>query len=185
MLVGIAIDVMFEGLADCIDTMSGGNQSGVAAIVEGNITMKTWSDVHLLAAYVLIGFIIAFLIAGKCNLLALEDKTARAIGVNIGHLRVGVSLVAVILASIATAVVGVVGFLGLIVPHIARILVGSNHKVLIPFSALAGAFTFLLADTIGRTICAPYEISAAVIMAVFGGPFFIILLRKSGKAYGN
>ena len=66
-------------------------------------------------------------------------------------------------------------------PHIGRILVGSDHRALVPFSALAGAFTFLLADTIGRTIAAPYEISAAVVMSVVGGPFFIILLRRSKK----
>lgn len=185
LLVGIAIDVMLKGLMNALDTLTGGSKTGVSAIVEGNITMKTWKDVQLLAVYVLIGLVIAQCFSGKCNLLSLEDKTARAIGVNIGHLRVMVSLVAVLLASMATAVIGVVGFLGLIVPHIARIFVGSNHKILLPFSMLAGAFTFLLADTVGRTICAPYEISASVVMAIVGGPFFILLLRKSGKTYGN
>ena len=87
--------------------------------------------------------------------------------------------------SISTAVVGAISFLGLIVPHIARLLVGSDHKVLVPYSVLLGAFTLLLADTIGRTIAAPYEISAAVIMSVVGGPFFIILLRRSKENYGN
>ena len=86
-----------------------------------------------------------------------------------------------LLASISTAVAGAVSFLGLIVPHIGRILVGSDHKALLPFSMLLGAFTFLLADTLGRTIAYPYEISASVIMSVAGGPFFIILLRRSKK----
>ena len=76
-------------------------------------------------------------------------------------------------------------FLGLIVPHISRLLVGSNHKVLIPYSALLGSFIFLMADTIGRVIAYPYEISAAIIMAVIGGPMFIILLRRSKNSYGN
>ena len=71
--------------------------------------------------------------------------------------------------------------LGLIVPHIGRLLVGSDHRALVPFSMLAGAFTFLLADTIGRTVAAPYEVSASIIMSVIGGPFFIILLRRSKK----
>ena len=185
LLVGIAIDVMLKGLIDALDTLTGGSKTGVTAIVEGNITMKTWQDVQLLSVYVLIGLVIAQCFSGKCNLLSLEDKTARAIGVNIGHLRVMVSLVAVLLASMATAVVGVVGFLGLIVPHIARIFVETNHKILLPFSMLAGAFTFLLADTVGRAICVPYEIGASVVMAIVGGPFFILLLRKSGKTYGN
>ena len=116
-----------------------------------------------------------------CNLLALEDKTARSLGINVNAMRIVISLIAVLLASISTAVAGVISFLGLIVPHIGRILVGSDHKALVPFSALFGAFTFLLADTIGRTIAAPYEVSASIIMSVVGGPFFIILLRRSKK----
>ena len=116
--------------------------------------------------------------------LSLEDKTARGLGINVNRTRIVISLTAVLLASVSTAVAGAVRFLGLIVPHIGRLLVGSDHKVLIPFSTLAGAFTFLLADTIGRTIAAPYEVSAAVIMSVVGGPFFILLLRRS-KKYGN
>jgi iron complex transport system permease protein len=99
--------------------------------------------------------------------------------------RLAVSFVAVLLASIATAIVGVVGFLGLIVPHIGRLLVGSDHRVLIPFSVILGAFVLLLADTLGRTIAAPYEIGAGVLMAVVGGPFFIFLLRRSGGSYGG
>ena len=66
-----------------------------------------------------------------------------------------------------------------------RLLVGSNHKVLVPYSILLGAFTLLLADTVGRTIAAPYEISASIIMSVVGGPFFILLLRRSRQSYGQ
>lgn len=82
------------------------------------------------------------------------------------------------------AVIGPISFLGLIVPHIARLLVGSNHKLLIPYSMILGAFVFLLADTIERTIASPYEISASIIMSVIGGPFFIILLRRSDRKNG-
>lgn len=161
-----------------------GNLSGVASIVEGNITQKTWDDVTTLFPYVLVGLILACIYIGECNLLSLEDKTARGLGLNVNQTRIVISLVAVLLASISTAIAGAVSFLGLIVPHIGRILVGSDHKRLIPFSMLAGAFTFLLADTVGRTIASPYEISAAVIMSVVGGPFFILLLRRSGS-YGK
>jgi iron complex transport system permease protein len=124
-------------------------------------------------------------VTGQCNLLALEDKTARSIGVNVTRSRIVISMIAVLLASIATAVIGTISFLGLIVPHIARLLVGSNHKVLIPYTSLLGAFTLLLADTLGRTIAVPYEISASIIMSVIGGPFFIILLRRSKNGYGK
>ena len=125
--------------------------------------------------------LLAFLFSKICNLMSLEDKTARGLGVNVNLMRILISLIAVLLASISTAVAGAISFLGLIVPHIGRILVGSDHRALVPFSMLAGAFTFLLADTIGRTVAAPYEVSASIIMSVIGGPFFIILLRRSKK----
>lgn len=165
-------------MSSVVNSMSGNDRIGVASIVEGNITQKTWDDVWTLLPYVITGLILAFLFIRKCNLLSLEDKTARGLGVNVSQTRMLVSMAAVILAGIATAVVGAVNFLGLIVPHIGRLLVGSDHKRLIPFSALAGAFTFLLADTIGRTVARPYEVAAAVVMSVIGGPFFLILLRK-------
>ena len=183
-LVGVAVNSMFAGLSSAFNSMNGGNMSGVAAIVNGNITMKTWDDVHTLVWYVAAGLILSMVFSGKCNLLSLEDKTARGLGVNVNTVRIVISCVAVLLASISTAVAGVIGFLGLIVPHIGRILVGSDHKVLLPFSMLLGAFTFLLADTIGRTVAAPYEVSASIIMSVVGGPFFIVLLRRSSK-YGS
>ena len=183
-LVGVAVNALFSGLSSALNSMTGGNTSGVAAIVNGNITMKTWEDVRTLLPYVAAGLFLALCFAGRCNLMSLEDKTARSLGVNVNSLRIRISLAAVLLAGISTAVAGAVSFLGLIVPHMGRLLVGSDHRALIPFSMLLGAFTYLLADTIGRTMAAPYEISASIIMSVAGGPFFILLLRRSKKYAG-
>ena len=176
-LTGVAVEAFFTGMSSVVNSMSGGDRTGVASIVEGNITQKTWDDAATLFPYVVVGLVLSVLFIGRCNLLALEDKTARSLGVNVNRTRIIISVIAVMLASISTAVVGAISFLGLIVPHIGRILVGSDHKKLVPVSVFAGAFTFLLADTIGRTICRPYEVSAAVVMSVIGGPFFILLLR--------
>ena len=184
-LVGVAVNAMFTGLMSAFNSGTGSNYSGVASIVNANITMKTWDDFQTLLLYVVIGLIASVFVLGQCNLLALEDKTARILGVNVTRSRIIISVIAVLLASISTAVIGPISFLGLIVPHIARLLVGSNHKVLVPYSILLGAFTLLLADTLGRTIAAPYEISAAIIMSVVGGPFFILLLRRSKQSYGQ
>jgi iron complex transport system permease protein len=177
-LVGMAVSTFFSGLSSALNSMSGGNLSGVASIVNGNITMKTWQDVKTALFYIPAGLIAALLTAGRCNLLALDDNTARGIGVDVNRTRFLISLVAVLLASISTAVVGIVSFVGLIVPHIARIFVGNNHRLLLPYSMLLGAFIFLMADTLGRTIAQPYEISASIIMAVTGGPFFVFLLKR-------
>lgn len=184
-LVGVAVNAMCTGLMNAFNSATGSNYSGVASIVNANITQKTWDDFQTIAIYIFIGLTASFFVTGQCNLLALEDKTARSLGVNVTRSRIVISVVAVLLASISTAVVGAISFLGLIVPHIARLLVGSNHKVLVPYSIILGAFTLLLADTLGRTIASPYEISAAVVMSVVGGPFFIVLLRRSKQNYGR
>ncbi len=184
-LVGVAVNAMFTGLMSAFNSGTGSNYSGVASIVNANITMKTWDDFKTLFVYSVIGLIASLFVTGQCNLLALEDKTARSLGINVTRSRIVISVIAVLLAGISTAVIGPISFLGLIVPHIARLLVGSNHKVLIPYTVLLGAFTLLLADTVGRTIAAPYEISASIIMSVIGGPFFILLLRRSKHGYGQ
>lgn len=183
-LVGVAVNALCTGLMSAFNSATGSSYTGVASIVNANITQKTWGDFQTLAVYVVIGLIASFFVTNQCNLLSLEDKTARSLGMNVTRSRIVISVIAVLLASISTAVVGAISFLGLIVPHIARLLVGSNHKVLVPYSILLGAFTLLLADTIGRTVASPYEISAAVVMSVIGGPFFIFLLRRSKQNYG-
>lgn len=182
-LVGVAVNALCTGLMSAFNSATGSSYTGVASIVNANITQKTWDDFQTLAVYAVIGLIASFFVTNQCNLLSLEDKTARSLGMNVTRSRIVISVIAVLLASISTAVVGAISFLGLIVPHIARLLVGSNHKVLVPYSILLGAFTLLLADTIGRTVASPYEISAAVVMSVIGGPFFIFLLRRSKQNY--
>lgn len=183
-LVGVAINSMFTGLMSAFNSGTGSTYSGVASIVNANITQKTWDDFRILVCYATVGLLLSFIVAKFCNLLSLEDKTVRSLGINVTAIRLTISAIACLLASISTAVIGPISFLGLIVPHIARLLVGSNHKVLTPYTMLLGAFVFPLADTIGRTICYPYEINATVIMSVVGGPFFIFLLRRSDKRNG-
>ncbi len=183
-LVGVAVNAVFSGLIQALNYLGTGSDMA-AAIVNANISMKTWKDVELLGVYSVIGLLASLLVPKQCNLLLLEDKTVRNLGVNVDKLRTVVSLVAVLLASITTAVAGVIGFVGLIGPHLARLFVGSDHKALIPFSILLGGFIVLLADTLGRTVLYPHEIPASIVMMIVGGPFFIFLLLRSGKHYGN
>ena len=186
-LVGVAVNAMFTGLMSAFNSGTGSSYSGAASIVNANITMKTWT-----AGMLACGMdeeerpsLLLDLGTNGEMVLALEDKTARSIGVSVAKSRMVISVIAVLLAAISTAFIGAISFLGLIVPHIARLLVGSSHKTLVPYSALLGAVVLLLADTVGRTITAPYEISASVIMSVVGGPFFILLLRRSKQGYAK
>lgn len=177
-LVGIAINAVFTGLAEALISFGGSLNVSAASVVGSNLTMRTWSDVTTIAVYGTIGLVMAFALYSWCNLLVLQDKTAKSIGFNVARARLIIAAAAVLLAAVSVVTAGVISFVGLLVPHIARRLVGYDYKVLLPFTALLGAFIILLADTIGRLIAAPLEIPASTIMAIIGGPFLIFLLRK-------
>ncbi|MBS4218506.1 iron ABC transporter permease [Bacillus sp. FJAT-49711] len=184
-LVGVAINAVFSGLSQSFNYRGSYAVTSISAATTSTLSMKTWNDVGVIVIYGSIGLIMAILVYSWCNYLALEDKTARNLGLNVNRARLMISIVAVLLASVATAIAGMFAFVGLLIPHIARLLVGTDHKVLIPFSALTGALLLLIADTLGRTIIAPNEIPASILLAVIGGPFLISLLRKSDRIYGN
>ena len=177
-LIGIAVAAVFTGLEQVLGGIT--NRTGVSVSVSG-LAQLVWADVKVIAIYSVIGLIAALVLAPACNLIALDDKTVRGLGVNVDKLRFAISVAAVLLVSGVTAVVGVIGFLALIVPHMARRIVGSDHRILVPFCILLGGFVLLLADTVGRCIAPPNEIAASIIMSVIGGPFFIILLKRGDR----
>lgn len=177
-LIGIAVAAVFTGLEEVLGGMT--DRTGVSVSVSG-LSQLVWSDVKMIAVYSVIGLAAAAVLAPVCNLLSLDDKTVRGLGVNVDAIRFVISVTAVLLVSGVTAVVGVIGFLALIVPHMARRIVGSDHRILVPFCTLLGGFILLLADTVGRCIVPPNEIPASVIMSIVGGPFFIILLKRGDR----
>ena len=184
-LAGVAVNAILGGVSSMISILNSENLTGVLSWLNGNLGKKSWSEVSMLAIYTVIGLALTIPLSKSCNLLALGDKNAKSLGYNPNVLRIIISVVAVFLAGISTAYVGVIGFIGLVVPHISRMIMGTDHKVLIPFSALLGSTLLLLADTLGRTITAPYEIPVGIVTTIIGGPFFLYLLRKDQKRYGH
>ncbi|MGQ7890884.1 FecCD family ABC transporter permease [Paenibacillus sp. WC2504] len=184
-LVGLAINATFTGLGQSFNYRGSYAVTSINQAVTSIFTMKTWNDVQVMLIYGTIGLVVAFFLYSWCNMLSLQDKSAQNLGLRVTRARLLISVVAVMLAAVATAIGGMIAFVGLLVPHIARLLVGSDHKILIPFSALGGALLILSADTLGRTVLAPSEIPASIIMAVIGGPFLIFMLRKSDQIRGN
>ena len=174
-LIGVAINYTISALV----TLAQSSTSSITSGAMGTISLYTWNDVRVLLIYLVPVIVITLFMAKACNLLGLEDRTLMSLGINVDLYRFGLSLIAVLLCSISVAIVGVIGFIGLLVPHISRLLVGNEHKHLIPVCLLMGAIILLVADTLGRVIMAPYEISSAIIMAIVGGPLFIILLKRS------
>lgn len=181
LLIGVALNYTISGFISLMSSSSMTLTSNVA----GNISLKTWSEAGNLMMYLLPVLVLALCLAKACNLLGLEDRTLQSIGINVNLYRFGLSLIAVLLCSISVATAGVISFIGLLVPHLSSVLIGNDHHHLLPSCTLLGAIILLAADTLGRIIMSPYEISSAIIMAIVGGPVFIILLKRSMKIDGK
>ena len=138
-------------------------------------------ELLLPAILIILAFVAAICAASKINLLALGAPIASSLGVNVKGLRIFCMLLASALAGAAVSVVGLLGFVGLMSPHIARALVGSDARRLIPCTALVGADLVLAADLCGRVLFAPGEMPVGVLMALLGAPFFLAILLKGGK----
>lgn len=177
-LAGVAINALLTSMASIVTMFNGGVQNSIDTWLSGSLATVTRSDVDILLICTILGIGSALMTGKTCNLLALGDKTSKSLGVDTTKQTIIISAIAIFLASTSTGVGGVISFVGLIVPHIARFIIGSNHKYLIPFSAILGSVLLVLADTLGRNLFKPYEIPVGLVMSVIGAPFFIYLLKR-------
>ena len=173
-LAGVAINTILGGFISLLSTLFSDRIQSAILWLNGSLATKTWSHVDMLFLYSLIGLGLSLFLIRSANVLQLGDESAKNLGFNVSRTRLVISAVAVFLAAISTAVVGIISFIGLIVPHIARLLMGSDHKYTIPFSMVLGAIVLLIADTLARTIGGSIEIPVGVITSIVGGPFSYI-----------
>lgn len=178
-LAGAACNALLGGLSSMFTVSAGLGASNIQKWITGSLATVNWDNVYMLLPYSIIGIILAICTSKICNVLLLGSKNAKSLGFNSDLYMILVTLIAVFLASISTAIGGVISFVGLVVPHICRIIVGSDHKYLIPCSGILGAFLVLFAGTLGRIIMKPYEIPVGVVTCIIGAPFFLYLLRRS------
>ena len=178
-LAGAACNALLGGLSSMFTVSAGLGASNIQKWITGSLATVNWDNVYILLPYSIIGIILAICTSKICNVLLLGSKNAKSLGFNSDLYMILVTLIAVFLASISTAIGGVISFVGLVVPHICRIIVGSDHKYLIPCSGILGAFLVLFEDTLGRIIMKPYEIPVGVVTCIIGAPFFLYLLRRS------
>ena len=178
-LAGVAVNAMLSAMSNITIQFGAGAVSSVQSWLTGSLANITWMDIKLLLIYSVIGHIGAFLLYKSCDLIALGEKNAKSLGLNYDLHMFLICIVAVFLSATATSIGGVIAFVGLVVPHICRIIMGSSHKYLIPFSIIIGAILLLIADTMGRMLFAPLEIPVGIVMAVIGGPVFLYLLKRS------
>ena len=184
-LSGVAINTVLGAYNSFLQMLNSDNLSNVLAFMNGSLSGASWQQIYVITVYSVIGLVLAFCCVKSANILQLGDEMATSLGVNVSRVRIFLSAVGAFLAASTVAVAGMIGFLGLVVPHIARMLVGSDYKALLPVSTLLGAVLLLAADTLGRVLIAGMEIPVGIVMAATGGPFFLYMLRKKGKVSGS
>ncbi|AWC27323.1 FecCD family ABC transporter permease [Bacillus cytotoxicus] len=149
----------------------------------GGVIGTTWGQLQLIIPVISINVLIAILFSKKLTVLSLSEEVAIGLGQKIIVIKIILFIIIILLAGASVALVGNMAFIGLMVPHMVRPLVGPDYRFVIPMSALAGASFMLLADTIGRTMNAPYETPLVAIVAIVGLPFFLFIVRKGGQTF--
>ncbi len=151
----------------------------------GSLSQATWPKVLAVLPCAVLGLGVAPLYARRLDLLALGERPARHLGVDVERLRIVLVLVIALLTAAAVSVSGIIGFLGLVVPHLLRMAAGPGHRFLLPGSALLGALVLLAADLTARTVASPAELPLGVLTALLGSPFFFWLLRRTRRRHGG
>lgn len=177
-LAGVAVNAIFGGITGLLSILYSDRLPAALQWMNGSLGGKGMGDVAVLLPYSMIGWVLALFCIRSANLLSLGEKVASNLGENTNRIRILLSLVAVYLAAVSVSIVGLLGFVGLVVPHMARLIVGTNYRFVIPMSMVLGAVVLVIADTIGRTLFAPLDLPAGIIMAMVGGPYFLYLMRK-------
>ena len=181
LLAGVALSALFSAVNSFIYIFRSHDLAKVIFWLMGGFTSSSWQQLSVTGPIVLVLLLVTGFFMKDLNLISLGDERAAQLGVNIDRVKVLLLILASLSAAAAVSVAGIIGFVGLITPHIVRIIVGPDHRILYPTSAIAGAVLLLGSDTIARMALSPREIPVGIITSVIGVPFFIYLLMRSKK----
>ncbi len=177
-LAGIAVGAMLAALTSGIQILFEERARAAIFSLAGSLAGRTWEHAQSIAPWFMVCVVLAFFSSQLLNLVSLGEDVARGLGVNVNLARFGLAGLAVLLASAATSVAGPIGFLGLMSPHLARGLVGTDNRVVLPLSALIGSSILLLADVGARVVDMPLETPVGILITAIGAPFFVYLARR-------
>lgn len=185
-LTGIAVNAV-AGAAIALLTFLGDTQSREQIVFWqlGSIAGALWSQVLVVAPVIALGLIVSYLVARKLDLLSLGERNARHLGVNVEWLRIGVIVLVALLVGASVAFAGIIAFVGLVVPHLMRMILGPAHLPLVTATALGGALLLTLADLAARTLVPMADLPIGMLTSLVGGPFFFWLLRRTRKRSGG
>jgi len=183
LLAGFALSSLLAAVMSLLMLAGTRTLQRVVLWTMGGVATSGWSQILVVTPLVLVGMVLAFLLSADLNAFLLGEEQAAHLGVHVERRKLGLLMVGSLLTAAAVSVSGLVGFIGLVVPHVSRLLFGPDHRFLIPASALVGAIFLVLADLLARTLMSPAEIPVGIITALVGAPFFIYLLRRSKREY--
>lgn len=183
-LAGVAVSAFLHAMTVGVLVLLGEDAAAVYSWLAGSLNGLSWQHMGLVVPWTGIGLVVAFSLRTKLNLLELGDDVAKGLGVQVGIIKLVTAVIVVVLAGSSVSIAGAIGFIGLIVPHLARKMVGTDYKYLIPVSAFIGSFLLLAADLLARTIAQPIELPVGVFTALIGCPYFLYLVRKQGSSHG-
>ncbi len=180
-LAGAAISAFLYAIADGV-SIAFKISKDVSMWTAGGLIGTTWGQLQVIAPVILLGIAVALVLSNQVSILSLSDEVATGLGQKLVQVKAILFILVVALTGASVALAGNMAFVGLMIPHIARKIVGTDYRYILPFSVFAGASFMLIADTLGRTIHAPYETPMAAIVAMLGLPFFLFVVRRGGKA---
>ncbi len=183
LLAGFAVSSMLAAIMSALMLLSRGTLERVVLWTLGGVSASGWNMLLAVTPLIALGSALAFWLSNDLDAFLLGEEQAASLGVNVERKKFFLLAVGALMTGAAVALSGLVGFVGLIVPHVTRILLGPGHRLLLPASLLCGAIFLVIADLIARTVIAPQEIPLGVVTALIGAPFFIILLRRTKKEY--
>ena len=177
-LAGIAVTSILTAITSgVLVTSAFSAQIGLRWLI-GGLQQRNWDDFWLLLPYFVAGTGLMLLMMRQVNVIALGDELATSLGQHVERTRFILAATAALLAGAAVSIAGLIGFLGLIIPHLVRLVIGNDYRFVLPASALFGAILLVLADTAARTVFDPQELPVGILTAVMGGPVFILLVRS-------
>ena len=186
LLAGFAVSAMLSALMFLLITMSDRLHlriNSVYMFLMGGISVTGWGQIVIVAPIVIGGVVLARLLAFRLNAFSLGEEGAAYVGINVERDKIIILALGSVLTAAAVSISGLIGFVGLVTPHAMRLILGPEHRLLIPASALAGAAFLVVADLLARTLTSSGEIPVGIITALVGAPFFIYLLRRTRKEY--
>ena len=183
LLSGIVANIFLLAIETVMQLRSGKVLSGIVAWLAGGFSDTVWNQFYAVMPIILVGMVLTYFFTRDLNVLSMGEDTAQHLGVNTERTRQFLLAIASLITAACVAVSGVIGFVGLIIPHMTRLVIGPDHRILLPASAIVGAIFLVICDSVARIATGASELPVGVITALVGTPFFIYLLRRRKTTY--